>query len=191
MTTGEILNLFLECCDDEISQYSIGQPFINGNKLYATDGIIIVSTDLTEELNGLFGPMMVRRGRLPNPVSKIASRDHFEATPVELPEGGGGHDCPRCVGTGWGADDKQCWVCRGNGGWVEPELYIGGVILSGCVVEMLYRHGIREFYRPVDIDNPETPVYFERDQMRGVLMRRIPEKSDSFRPVGANAQAQI
>lgn len=165
MTTEQIMSILAEYTTKYGGQYNLATPFIMGEYAWATNGAICVRTALTDDLRAIIEPIMTGGRKLPDTslFGGYFDRDQYETTPIDLPGNAAGYTCPRCKASG-----DSCWICGGEGGWAEVSVAVGDMMLGGRYLSTMWRHGVRQIYRPLD-KNPT--VYFETGPIQGCLMK--------------------
>lgn len=102
MSESELRSLFVRFCDDGPNRYRLGEPFVQGGRMFATDGRVAVSVLMDE-------PDTKSDTRFP---SMAAVMDYVSPATEQWNAVIG--NCDKCGGDG-SVMDVTCELCKGSG----------------------------------------------------------------------------
>jgi hypothetical protein len=160
--------------DPDTFRYDMGEPWIDGRHIYASDGRILVRARIDDFKGYSIGEIRVTDF----PASASSMFDHeWRAAGNRIPLSAVEMSppvivCPECLGTGCeDCDyDGQCLDFSGRIA-IDEDLDLGGRYIS-----VLCAHGVTEVFRAVD--PAVLQVYFRTGLVEGILMPLNPETAD-------------
>lgn len=178
--------IFDQCCEPATKRYDLSRPFRHGDRIYATNGHIMVWCPAQDHPDFDHGDP---NRKVPDPEPIISdARKHRNTVP--LPEADGLEKCYVCDGTGLMRGsitcdvcdctyeirrhgqplEFDCLVCEGRGGvksWKPIEIDASGetIPMASYYAWLLRQHGVTE----IGVQHPHDLIVFSGPGFEGAL----------------------
>jgi hypothetical protein len=158
--------IFRECVG-ESQKYSIELPFVLGDTVYATNGIILVRTRADAEVAALLAAIEGRK--ILENAATVVDGETWQAEPTPLPFIPDPEPCTQCTVCVHCGNRAGCWDCDHTGfAWMDFRVNIAPRIWIGHrYAHLLKRHGAI-VYLPTEV--PDRPIRFVVGDVEGFLM---------------------
>ena len=174
--------IFAECVGEYSPKYDLGAPFIDGDRVVATDGKILAQMpiaslgDFAPALRSILGTMPARK--LPK-TENMFSGTAWSEDGIPLPGNlSGAVPCPQCKQDRLvrsDTDDYDLWnlcdLCAGSGWFLDPDISVHPSPIHAAKVSLTFawilkKHGALLYLSDKAID----PILWKIDQVSGFLM---------------------